>query len=288
MKKTFHETIMHEGFISKLGAGKNELNRDLEQAEIFNIQNVTDYYYASGQEFWEVDVDFPNLAPPFPTFFMEYIEPETINSEEFGRNKNPLSGARFGCLFKSDKVPLYPEKTDRKWTTWIAIFFQIPGHPIIQPAVAFLTVDQYGQVGNVKEYYKMGIPTDSPDPESERKFFQGLLHPMLLAISFLHCKNIEIIPHDPLHIPGKRARRGSSHITIHTLQIDRLKKILEDEGESETTGMKNALHICRGHFKDFSKGKGLFGKYKDLFWWDDQVRGKLDRGIVLKDYNINA
>ncbi len=47
--------------------------------------------------------------------------------------------------------------------------------------------------------------------------------------------------------------------------------------------MKNIISL----FKDFSKGKGLFGKYKDVFWWDSQVRGRVDQGVVLKDYAID-
>ena len=66
-----------------------------------------------------------------------------------------------------------------------------------------------------------------------------------------------------------------------------MKKVLREEGKSEETGLKHALHICRGHFKDYRDGKGLFGRYKDIYWWESQVRGNGEHGVVLKDYNVN-
>jgi hypothetical protein len=33
------------------------------------------------------------------------------------------------------------------------------------------------------------------------------------------------------------------------------------------------MHICRGHFKDYREGRGLFGKYHQLVWHPSLVRG---------------
>jgi hypothetical protein len=52
-------------------------------------------------------------------------------------------------------------------------------------------------------------------------------------------------------------------------------------GEAES----KALHFVRGHFKDYS-AKGLFGKYKKVYWWDSQVRGEVKGGVVDKDYRV--
>jgi hypothetical protein len=48
------------------------------------------------------------------------------------------------------------------------------------------------------------------------------------------------------------------------------------------------MHICRGHFKDFTE-KGLFGdqKMKGTFWWHSYVRGTPHR-VMFKDYNISG
>ena len=67
-----------------------------------------------------------------------------------------------------------------------------------------------------------------------------------------------------------------------------MKQILRTEGQSQSTGIKQGLHICRGHFKDYTRGRGLFGRFKGLYWWDSQVRGTAEKGIVVKDYRVSC
>src|SRR5215471_15513356 len=40
-----------------------------------DIQNVADYYLNADQEIWDIDRDFPNLAPPWPHFIAAYHHP---------------------------------------------------------------------------------------------------------------------------------------------------------------------------------------------------------------------
>lgn len=65
-----------------------------------------------------------------------------------------------------------------------------------------------------------------------------------------------------------------------------MKKVLRTEGQSETTGLKRALHICRGHFAHYGDDKPLFGKYTGTFWRPMHARGKVEQGVVVKDYKI--
>ena len=55
----------------------------------------------------------------------------------------------------------------------------------------------------------------------------------------------------------------------------------------DATGIKKALHICRGHFVTYTPKHPLFGKYVGTFWKPDHVRGNAKNGIVLKDYKVN-
>ena len=42
--------------------------------------------------------------------------------------------------------------------------------------------------------------------------------------------------------------------------------------ETRTAGYSRAAAaIVRGHFKDYSHGKGLFGKFKGQFWWSQRL-----------------
>jgi hypothetical protein len=52
----------------------------LNEAVKVRIQNVADYYYqTSPQENWNLRDDFPDIAPPWPLFWMEYRSPSSIN-----------------------------------------------------------------------------------------------------------------------------------------------------------------------------------------------------------------
>jgi len=66
-----------------------------------------------------------------------------------------------------------------------------------------------------------------------------------------------------------------------------MRTILRKEGQVETQGLEKALHICRGHFKDY-RTEGLFGKHKGMYWLSDHVRGHPRQGLVLKDYNVST
>jgi hypothetical protein len=45
-------------------------------------------------------------------------------------------------------------------------------------------------------------------------------------------------------------------------------KQLDAAGAKDPGGLPRALHIMRGHFKDYREGRGLFGKVHGMWWWD--------------------
>ena len=68
-----------------------------------------------------------------------------------------------------------------------------------------------------------------------------------------------------------------------------MTRILDTEGGiGRGGGLKQALHICRGHFKDYRDGRGLFGKHKGLYWWEQNVRGSIEQGVHIKDYRVRT
>lgn len=65
-----------------------------------------------------------------------------------------------------------------------------------------------------------------------------------------------------------------------------MKKILNSEGKAQETGLKKALHICRGHFATYGDDAPLFGKHVGTFWKRMHIRGVAKEGMVAKDYKI--
>ena len=112
--------------------------------------------------------------------------------------------------------------------------------------------------------------------------------PFLFCLSLLHCRNIEVEekPPQPQAVAKQRAGRGIPEIRYKMLKIPVLHGARrQDPGRQAGEPEPKALHFVRGHFKDFST-KGLFGKYKGVYWWGDQVRGDSAHGVLDKDYRL--
>ena len=115
-----------------------------------------------------------------------------------------------------------------------------------------------------------------------------MTYPGHLAVAFMHCKNVRHVEREPSGWEARAARkRGKPFVKFYTLEIDPMKETLRREGNVETVGLAKALHICRGHFKDYRQS-GLFGKIKGIFWWGPALRGSPEHGTVVKDYAVKA
>jgi len=289
---------------------KNELKDMLSNIPVIVADNVTEYYFAHNtQETWNLNNDFPTIMPPFNMCFIETRPPSKIVSEKFGildwPSENPLNWGilmiaepaleRHFCSFnipkEKDVVP-----TDAKW---IVAFYYIAEREKNRPKVAKLCstiyLDNHGKYINdsirhiVSENFKKMMGEEEVARAGNE--MQGcLLFPVLLTVSFMHCKNVTMQSIEPpIKLSKKHQKKyGKPLVRYHVLEIEPMKKILRTEGRIEEIGLNKALHICRGHFKDYREGGGLFGKHKGLYWWDSHVRGNADKGVVLKDYQVNA
>jgi hypothetical protein len=115
-----------------------------------------------------------------------------------------------------------------------------------------------------------------------------LLTPLLLAVSFMHCRNVTQREEEPAAKLSTRHRRktGRPLSRYHVLDIQPMREILDREGEAQTKGLRQALHICRGHFKTYGPEAPLLGKHTGTYWWTSHVRGAAEEGLVEKDYRI--
>jgi hypothetical protein len=80
---------------------------------------------------------------------------------------------------------------------------------------------------------------------------------------------------------------GRPLLRYYTFDIKPMQQVLRQVRRSDEVGLPKALHICRGHFKDYRRS-GLFGKHQGLYWFDMHVRGTAERGVVVKDYAVQA
>lgn len=118
--------------------------------------------------------------------------------------------------------------------------------------------------------------------------YSTLVFAAYLTLSFFHCKNVSVSHETP---PTKLSkahirRHGVPLLRYHRLDIHPMQQVLRSEGRSGDHGLAKALHICRGHFKDYRQN-GLFGRNFGIYWWDMHLRGKAEQGIVMKDYAMH-
>ncbi len=295
------------------------INKDsLRTAEVILADNVSNYYYqGTDQDYWNILNDFPNCAPPFERVFIEWGPPTVINTDKgsIAPAKDLVDIRRFGCEIisseiKPENVP-FPKAfgmEDIRWVSEGTTFIELRSPSLLAPSI--------GYTWYVKKDGSIWLPSDSESGDlnpktitwpvhTDNKFLaQSLsanpalgqqmashyLYVALLTLCFLNCKNTGLETYEPSERQNKsRVKKGKTPLLrYHILNIEPMKTILETEGDSKSVGLKKALHICRGHFKDFSHGKGLFGKFKGLYWWDAQVRGNSKQGFVDKDYRIIA
>lgn len=132
--------------------------------------------------------------------------------------------------------------------------------------------------------YKVPVDTELGEAEG---WLQEIAPAALLAFSFIHCRNVEMIDNSRRKGMGKRlrvSRKNADRIVFKTIKIESIKRILATDGDIDNNGLGVALHLCRGHFKDYRNGTGLFGRHRDIYWWDEQWRGDQEYGTILKDY----
>jgi hypothetical protein len=116
------------------------------------------------------------------------------------------------------------------------------------------------------------------------------LFPALMAISFMHCKNVvrkTMEPKEHGRFKKKENRHRKPEHSYVVLEIEPLKAILESEGMAETQGLEKALHVCRGHFKTYTPDAPMFGKHVGSFFFAEHIRGSGKSGTITKDYVVN-
>jgi hypothetical protein len=267
---------------------KNEEN-DLfdfgyNEVKIINANNVAEYIHDWIKKYGnseEPSESYTNEAPPFPIIWYEWND--RLSEISYGKDLS-----RRGALVKSFK-------NEYGWERKVYHFHLLPENKCYVFCVSHSCIDSLGQLTSDKFNEKFNFDTleggasESNKRDLSRMFLYDLLI-IAMTTTFMHCKNTQLIEaHVSEKLQKSRLKKRKLPLLKHyTLEISPVKKILKEQGNIEKTGIKQAMHICRGHFKDYRDGRGLFGKYQGLYWWEDQVRGDKHEGIIVKNYKVNA
>lgn len=271
--------------------------------------NVAEYFYAGNeQEEWDLKGDFPTLAPPFPLMVVEYRRPSKVVSREEGirsTSDSPRCTILLCETHNATEVPLdylaaYASGGDVLLTElrqqcrwWIDLLYvaEMGSRGVIGPLAHFkLAIDAQGALlGRQIAAYPIW-KSEAHQPAWFSEWIFTPLFPWAMLMSFMHCKNVALKERGPDEkLSRAHERRHKKPLCrYHVLEIEPMRQVLKLEGGSEKTGLKRALHVCRGHFADYREGQGLFGKYHGRYWVPMHARGSIKEGVVAKDYAVKA
>jgi len=268
--------------------------------------NVSEYYFMGNpKEVWDRG-DFPNVAPPFERMWFEWDVTGTANSE--GKIVRMGEGYRSGMMVDSvsDKSSMeealrtcvakgFLVERDPKWMCFGEVFMRRDGRPYRFCRLVWCVDDegQYIGFGNGKfivilEHEQEKAVRDGHDGDKIFSVMTMMTHVPFLAMSFMHCKNVELEkgPAIPVALQKARAKKGKHQLFRYkTLIVEPIRKMVEEHVGGDISMTRKALHICRGHFKDYRQ-RGLFGKVRGTFWWGMQTRGAISDGVVEKKYDV--
>lgn len=261
-------------------------------AEVIISDNVARFYDDSIKDEYEPK-DFPNCAPPFDVTFIECDAPRA-----FSRNNVSQAGWLCVVLDREEFSSTLPERVmfrdstppetkesiieRTKWPLLISMWLSINGRPHWPDIRQIIAISDDGLPLHFLDYSNQNSTTAGVSKTS-------CMHIPLLTLSFLNCRNVKRIDATNTEGPEEKwiRRKKSPRLRYHILDINPMKEVLRTEGQSESTGLKKALHICRGHFATYTENKPLFGHFTGTVWKPAHVRGEASQGAVLKDYSVS-
>ncbi len=278
----------------------------LREGVIVVADNVAEYFYAGNdQEEWDLNTDYPTLAPPFDRCFIEWRRPSKVVSRECGVRETtgalratgatcqsrPIAELTDAALkvYAAGLVPISEMRSRLRWWLEVATVGEISAGRYMGPLACFtLLLDEQGRLLGKHTIIYMNWVSPAPQPDFFAEWLAGPLLCLGMVLSFFHCKNVglrEEVPPQALSRAHQK-RHGKPLTRYHVLEIEPMKQVLRTEGQRDETGLKKALHICRGHFADYREGQGLFGKYHGRYWVPMHARGAIKEGVVTKDYAV--
>jgi hypothetical protein len=248
----------------------DELRRDKKNADalsglyVVNAENVCEYLERTKQfNIWDPQ-KLPVVTPPFKRFWMEYSVPGMKNTN-------------VGTLLLSDQFNR--EDHGVRWLTKATMFLRVYGQ-MVYPGHFLFEISPNGKLLGIADHLRL-------DKEVKDDISLGMANVILWTLCFMNTQKVERIETVP---PEKLSRSHQKKYGVPMSRFYTLKVTAMNERSSRVHhgGEHNspAHHIVRGHFRQFSLNKPLFGKWSGVYWWNEFERGDRKRGEVTKEYEV--
>lgn len=110
---------------------------------------------------------------------------------------------------------------------------------------------------------------------------------LLHTMARLNCHNVELRPAQG-HGKVKPGKAHAPFSVWHEIVVKPSLLVRRAQAENPADAEKHAvrLHKVRGHYADYRRGAGLFGKYKVLIWVEEHEVGDAELGTVVSSYRV--
>lgn len=249
---------------------------------IFKIQNVYEYMRTNydGKEIVQL-VSMPSFRPPFKTTWWEFTEKNYIDTPNISIGIMTILDDNLLLGKENENIR---EWVNKKYPTCKHLLYAFITAQTVEKIMGFfLPLDENG----IALSNGWGTLSEFRDSAKANDVVAPWLLTIILALSFLNCKNVlKVENYFPDKLLKARQRKNKPYFEkYYTLQIEHMKKALQNEGQINKMGINYAFHICRGHFKTYDE-RPLFGKVTGTFWVPAHVRGDPSIGKIKKDYEI--
>lgn len=113
---------------------------------------------------------------------------------------------------------------------------------------------------------------------------------IVLTLELLNCKNVvyENLEEVELNRDLKRQlrRKSDGSFKYHVLKLDLSTKKRQNIVNLNDPSFKMPLHSRRGHFKTYTADAPLFGQHVGTWYWNPDLVGDPEVGVVDKDYAL--
>ena len=298
-----HDVVLNEKEMFQHNAALRQMLDGATCVEATNVARFFDNSYM-GEEgafdsFW---TDLKCLVPPYKRFFIEWERPLIPHAKRMATlflacpPDMAEATARYiigkGAQSTPAKIAEFTKDLRCRWVYLTLDFLEFPHKP------------EDGRISGLRGPYHIGTISIAEDgsllnfwlshatakiPKDESMQVAGASLVAWTTLAMINCANVETTAHKTPEAFQKARIRGGKKplVSYHTIRVDLDKTPKQVKAETlPGDGTTPRLHKKRGHMKDYRKGKGLFGRYKGVWFWGEMVAGSEDKGVVVSDYEV--
>lgn len=144
------------------------------------------------------------------------------------------------------------------------------------------------QNGNIQNSMQIPWPPNKDTHDDDRRRLGSFLLWALHTFARLNCHNVKLVPAKDRAPGSKPHHKPHPPFSIwHEIVVENPQYRTQPDA-AMPSGEKQEIrfHRVRGHYADYTKGAGLFGRYKIRLWVEEHARGNRELGEVVGSYTV--